>query len=69
MPDLYQLRFEILFPKDGRPRYLLHAPDIHAPDIHELRWSVWDKTDKKTVAFGLTAEQAADALLYKLGLL
>lgn len=51
----YEGRFAFLFPKTGRPRYQLHAPDLL-----ELRWSVFDTQSKQTIAYGHTAEDAVD---------
>lgn len=66
MPE--QDPFVFLFPEIGQPRFQLMPPDLL-----ELRWSLWDRFDRRTLSFGtspketvLTGMCLAEALgLYK----
>jgi hypothetical protein len=53
--DKYQDRFRFLFPVGSKVRFRLCPPDIH-----ELRWSVFDHEDRKSIGFGRTPEDAVD---------
>lgn len=39
--------FAFLFPEFGQPRFALMPPDML-----ELRWSLWDRADRRTLVFG-----------------
>jgi len=54
-------RWRFLYPKVRyAPRYVLNAPDAM-----ELRWSVYDRQFKVTVAFGETPEAAVDEAMQR----
>lgn len=40
---------------------------IFPPDLVELRWSVFDNNLKRTIAYGRTAAEAADAAIERVG--
>lgn len=54
-------RFDFLFPQQLNPRGPSYH--LHRPDLLELRWSVVERLTNRTVAYGLTAEQAVDAAM------
>jgi hypothetical protein len=52
-------RLAFVFPERGEPRY-----KVCPPDLCDLRWSVWDKTEKRTIARGASAVEAIDTAIH-----